>query len=1105
MTNDPRIKAFNTNVITLKGPEEEPGNWLSVKQSKGIGDMQNRDRVGRQAANVLFGNSAVSSQQYGKYGRILSNDQLWQCYQRVPDVRACVDAIVRRVATWDWKIEPEVGPTESDYERLLNVCGEASKFLSAPNTDGETWQEVWTKAITDLMVFDAGVLENVFSGKWNSDGFFEATDDLQEIVALRGSTIYPIVDQYGHVEGYKQTYTGIDTSDLTTSQSTTKDGGVKRSLFDPDQVVYMRLFSNTQSPLGTPLIESIVNEVITMLRQSEHTMLAMDANEIPPGILVLTGIAGNAAQAAMADLQNMKGKDHRIRVITTPDPKGSGAHWVELRHKAKDVDFVNVISNVRQTIWRVFGVLPVEMGMTADMPRAVGQVQLDVSTSHLINPILELIEAKINARILPLVIKDKNDLSRVKFRFDREAKLSTEEQKEKASYLNTLISQGVMTRNEARAELGMPPVELGDIMTITTGQGTFTLDKIIDASNDLPQGPPTESNPGSSSDVPEVPDAPVMVEADVRIKFTELPEKIQKSLREKAKTHNEEVGDDDRKRTTPSTLGNVYDRGVGAFYNNPSSVRPSVKSPEQWALARVNSFLYALKNLEFKGGKHDTDLLPESHPLHSGSEKSRAELAVGDVDPTNFPKSGDNKKVSLRNSNFPTFDPEYAKNLKEEYPEIWKLGGNIKGNEQFRDLTPVVDRGGVVETSKEEAAVRLREAWAARHYGDHRIAGVVAQIKWYAIGELGEAGMKELINERKKKIDDKSNSHKDMQHSTKNHSHSCCDGVHNDSEHQSGHSVFCSRAKKDMTGDQMLPSEWQSPGKFSEYRTLDLVELHNVVVEYDKLVTPIYDKMMENVIADVAARYRPNNLTDEDAVDLISAISKHIDRLEAEWNMTTERLYEKAGNIGTQTARKYTGQQVGRDSLQFSMMYADKAMSYLTNTGGLLNDLKVQLTMLVSAMTTNSNQNAETRAIYDVPDDVDDSISVGRAAVATATVIDSQKFRIRNWSGKLVDLANKAMSSGLIEANTVVTNEAGEQAIVPTEWYAEWAGVGDARQCSICRTLSSEEPRFRPLNTFNVMPGSDTECGAKCRCVLVLWTKQEVLSNEAVVLTSGRN
>ena len=56
-------------------------------------------------------------------------------------------------------------------------------------------------------------------------------------------------------------------------------------------MIYLRLYPNTSGPEGTPLIESLVNEIITMLRQSEHVMLQVDANEIPPGILVLTGIA----------------------------------------------------------------------------------------------------------------------------------------------------------------------------------------------------------------------------------------------------------------------------------------------------------------------------------------------------------------------------------------------------------------------------------------------------------------------------------------------------------------------------------------------------------------------------------------------------------------------------------------------------------------------------------------------------------------------------------------------------------------------------------------------------------------------------------------------
>lgn len=36
-------------------------------------------------------------------------------------------------------------------------------------------------------------------------------------------------------------------------------------------------------------------------------------------------------------------------------------------------------------------------------------------------------------------------------------------------------------------------------------------------------------------------------------------------------------------------LETIFDKGVGAFRTNPESVRPMVKSPEQWAYARIYS------------------------------------------------------------------------------------------------------------------------------------------------------------------------------------------------------------------------------------------------------------------------------------------------------------------------------------------------------------------------------------------------------------------------------------------------------------------------------------------------------------------------------------
>jgi hypothetical protein len=36
-----------------------------------------------------------------------------------------------------------------------------------------------------------------------------------------------------------------------------------------------------------------------------------------------------------------------------------------------------------------------------------------------------------------------------------------------------------------------------------------------------------------------------------------------------------------------SGLQTIFNRGIGAFKTSPESVRPQVKSPEQWAMARI--------------------------------------------------------------------------------------------------------------------------------------------------------------------------------------------------------------------------------------------------------------------------------------------------------------------------------------------------------------------------------------------------------------------------------------------------------------------------------------------------------------------------------------
>jgi hypothetical protein len=96
-----------------------------------------------------------------------------------------------------------------------------------------------------------------------------------------------------------------------------------------------------------------------------------------------------------------------------------------------------------------------------------------------------------------------------------------------------------------------------------------------------------------------------------------LSEAVKAGLADKVKEHNEDHGDKKGKRVTQRMLEAVFRRGVGAYQTNPQSVRPSVSSADQWAYARVNGFLSAVRTGRFKRGKFDTDLLPEDHPLSS--------------------------------------------------------------------------------------------------------------------------------------------------------------------------------------------------------------------------------------------------------------------------------------------------------------------------------------------------------------------------------------------------------------------------------------------------------------------------------------------------------
>lgn len=108
---------------------------------------------------------------------------------------------------------------------------------------------------------------------------------------------------------------------------------------------------------------------------------------------------------------------------------------------------------------------------------------------------------------------------------------------------------------------------------------------------------------------------------------------VRAGLQNKVRDHNAAMRDDEKPSWTRTTLGQllaVYRRGAGAY---STSHRPGV-SRGAWAMARVNAYLYLLRNGRPQDAKYvtDNDLLPADHPKSSKERSVEADVEEREVD-----------------------------------------------------------------------------------------------------------------------------------------------------------------------------------------------------------------------------------------------------------------------------------------------------------------------------------------------------------------------------------------------------------------------------------------------------------------------------------------
>ena len=188
------------------------------------------------------------------------------------------------------------------------------------------------------------------------------------------------------------------------------------------------------------------------------------------------------------------------------------------------------------------------------------------------------------------------------------------------------------------------------------------------------------------------------------------------------------------------------------------SVRESIIKPTATPL-NEEKYVAEMPNGAFCILDHEDNKVIECFKTREEAERALANMKKEAKAPkrTNFPSSGDDQTISISNSKFKQFpDYNYVKDLKENWPEIWRragTGGNpptsFTGNDAFNRWTKY--RSG----DRSESVlnwVKRRESFMSRHSGNTKLNGYIAVMKWGGVTKTGVSAMKKTVNEYKKVI-----------------------------------------------------------------------------------------------------------------------------------------------------------------------------------------------------------------------------------------------------------------------------------------------------------------------------------------------------------------
>lgn len=571
---------------------------------KAFGNQQTNEQYNRFIYDVL-GKNQITNSQY-------NDDFIDKGYKFNPTIYSLIQLISKSAITVPYKIYQKLDESAvKEYKGLLsNGLNEDSVFKSKLMRK-HIFEEVEHSALGKLLErpnpaqsFSVFLQELISFGKLTGNRF-----------------VYGIAPENGENKGiYSQIY------NLPAHLIEIKSDGIFKPVskytmmynknkyeLSSEEVLHIADFNPDYQGDGTHLYGQSPIEagmrVLTTANEAVETNLKFLHNQSARGMLTPEGddslTPTQAQQLKDALRRNYQGSKSANDIMIT----GKKFSWTNFGLSTSDLQLLESYNATIKDLCNLYGVPVQLLNNTESTTYDNYRIARKVLFTNAIIPELNKIRDEFNRWLVPHYGED------LYFDFDYSA--IPELMPEQQQLIDNLSKSYWLTTNEKREASGYGVDEDNHIMNEYLIPNQFV--------------PISDLDLGISDDVTfpvqEAEQEEEVMTEDEMVDMQEQEEKqmtarLETALKNKVEEHNEKVGDAKTKRTTVRTLYQVYKRGVGAYRTNPSSVRPNVQNEDQWAMGRVNSYLYALRNGKFRSGKHDTDLLPEGHPMSSKDDKA---------------------------------------------------------------------------------------------------------------------------------------------------------------------------------------------------------------------------------------------------------------------------------------------------------------------------------------------------------------------------------------------------------------------------------------------------------------------------------------------------